>query len=52
MGEPPSLEVIRLDPYKNYRFVVYFDDTSIPVAGISQASGLAPFSGSIRNSYS
>jgi phage tail-like protein len=52
MGEPPSLEVIRLDPYKNYRFVVYFDDTSIPVAGINQASGLPPFSGSIEQNQS
>src|SRR6266550_30118 len=30
----------RLDPYKNFKFRVYFSDSPDPVAGISKVSGL------------
>ena len=30
----------RLDPYKNFKFRVYFEDSVDPVAGISKVSGL------------
>jgi phage tail-like protein len=30
----------RLDPYKNYRFLVYFGGSTTPVAGVSKVTGL------------
>jgi len=30
----------RLDPYKNFRFLVFFSDSPDPVAGISKVTGL------------
>ena len=30
----------RIDPYKNFKFLVYFGDSTDPVAGISQVSAL------------
>ena len=35
-----SVNSTRFDPYKNYRFLVYFGDSSTPVAGVSKVSGL------------
>jgi phage tail-like protein len=30
----------RFDPYKTYRFLVYFDTSTTPVAGVSKVSGM------------
>ena len=40
MGKPFSVNVNRFDPYKNYRFLVYFGETTSPVAGVSKVTGL------------
>lgn len=40
MGKPFSVNINRFDPYKNYRFLVYFGETTSPVAGVSKVTGL------------
>jgi phage tail-like protein len=40
MGKPFSVNLNRFDPYKNYRFLVYFDTSTTPVAGVSKVTGL------------
>jgi phage tail-like protein len=35
-----SVNVNRFDPYKSFRFLVYFDTSTTPVAGISKVTGL------------
>jgi phage tail-like protein len=40
VGKPFNINVNRFDPYKNYRFLIYFDPSPAPVAGISKVSGL------------
>lgn len=35
-----SVNTKRYDPYKNYRFLVYFEGSTTPVAGVSKVSGL------------
>ncbi len=40
MGKPFSVNTNRFDPYKNYRFLVFFEQSSTPVAGVSKVSGL------------
>ena len=40
MGKPFSVNTSRFDPYKNYRFLVYFGTSTTPVAGVSKVSGL------------
>ena len=40
MAKPFTVNVNRFDPYKNYRFLVYFGDSVTPVAGVSKVSGL------------
>src|SRR4051794_11099623 len=30
----------RLDPYKNFKFLVYFDTSTTPVLGVSKVTGL------------
>jgi phage tail-like protein len=35
-----SVSVHRFDPYKNYRFLVYFGQSVTPVAGVSKVTGL------------
>jgi phage tail-like protein len=40
MGKPFSVNINRFDPYKNYRFLVYFGDSRTAVAGVSKVSGL------------
>jgi phage tail-like protein len=40
MGKPFSVNVNRFDPYKNFRFLVYFDTSTTPVAGVSKVGGL------------
>jgi phage tail-like protein len=39
MGKPFSVNINRFDPYKNYRFLVFFGETTTPVAGVSKVSG-------------
>jgi len=40
MGKPFSVNVTRADPYKTFRFLVYFGTTPTPVAGVSKVGGL------------
>lgn len=40
MSKPFSVNVSRFDPYKTYRFLVYFDQSTTPVAGVSKVTGL------------
>jgi len=40
MGKPFSVNTARFDPYKGYRFKVYFDQTTTPVAGVSKVGSL------------
>src|SRR5579863_10455291 len=40
MGKPFSVNTWRLDPFKNYRFLVYFQQSTTPVAGVSKVTGL------------
>lgn len=38
--QPFSVNVARFDPYKTYRFLVYFDTSTTPVAGVTKVSAL------------
>jgi phage tail-like protein len=40
MSKPFSVNVSRFDPYKSYRFLVYFDTSTSPVAGVSKVSSI------------
>jgi phage tail-like protein len=40
MGKPFSVNISRYDPYKTYRFLVYFSGSSSPVAGVSKVGAL------------
>jgi len=40
MGKPFSVNTARFDPYKNFRFLVYFEQSSTPVAGVSKVGGM------------
>jgi len=40
VGTPFSVNSTRFDPYKTYRFLVYFDKSTTPVAGMSKVGGL------------
>jgi phage tail-like protein len=40
MGKPFSVNTNRTDPFKNYRFRVYFGTSTSPVAGVSKVTGL------------
>lgn len=40
MGQQFPVNLNRYDPYKNYRFYVYFDKSTTPVAAVSKVSGL------------
>lgn len=40
MSKPFSVNVTRFDPYKSYRFLVYFDTSTSPVAGVSKISAI------------
>lgn len=48
MGKPFSVNTNRFDPYKNFRFLVYFEGTSTPVAGISKVGGVKRSSDAIE----
>ena len=40
MGKPFTVNINRFDPYKTYRFLVYFGTRTSPVAAVSKVSGL------------
>jgi len=40
MGKPFTVNVTRFDPYKTYRFLVYFGTSTEPVAAVSKVSAL------------
>ena len=40
MGKPFSVNTSRFDPYKTFRFLVYFEQSTTPVAGVSKVTGL------------
>ncbi len=40
MGKPFSVNTTRFDPYKTFRFLVYFEQSTTPVAGVSKVGGL------------
>ena len=40
MAKAFSVNITRRDPYKAYRFLVYFGDSTTAVAGVSKVSGL------------
>src|SRR6266545_2329285 len=40
MGKPFTVNINRFDPYKTYRFLVYFGQSTTPVAGVSKVGGL------------
>ena len=40
MGKPFTVNINRFDPYKNYRFLVYFGQSTQPVAALSKVGAL------------
>jgi len=40
MGKPFTVNINRFDPYKTFRFLVYFGTATTPVAGVSKVTGL------------
>src|SRR5215472_14466057 len=40
MGKPFTVNINRYDPYKTYRFLVYFGLSTSPVAAVSKVTGL------------
>jgi len=40
MGRPFPVNINRYDPYKPYRFLVYFGQSTSPVAAVSKVTGL------------
>ena len=40
MGKPLTVNINRYDPYKSYRFLVYFGTSTSPVAAVSKVTGL------------
>lgn len=40
MGKPFTVNINRFDPYKTFRFLVYFGTSSAPVAAVSKVSAL------------
>jgi phage tail-like protein len=40
MGKPFTVNTNRFDPYKAYRFLVYFGQSTSPVAGVSKVGGI------------
>jgi phage tail-like protein len=40
MGKPFTVNINRYDPYKSYRFLVYFGTATTPVAAVSKVGGL------------
>src|SRR3977135_4443833 len=48
MGKPFNVNINRFDPYKAFRFLVYFEGSTDPVAGISKVTGLKRSSDAIE----
>jgi phage tail-like protein len=48
MSREFAVNTYRYDPYKAYRFLVYFGNSSSPVAGVSKVGGLKRTSGPIE----
>lgn len=48
MGKPFSVNTARFDPYKNFRFLVFFGQATTPVAGVSKVGGLKRSSDAIE----
>jgi phage tail-like protein len=40
VSKPFSVNLTRFDPYKSYRFLVYLEGVTSPVAGVSKVSGI------------
>ena len=40
MGKPFTVNINRFDPYKTFRFLVYFGGSTSAVAGVSKVTGL------------
>lgn len=40
MGKPFTVNINRFDPYKSFRFLVYFGQSTSPVAAVSKVGGL------------
>ena len=40
MSRPFTVNASRFDPYKSYKFLVYFGQSTSPVAGVSKVSSL------------
>jgi phage tail-like protein len=40
MGKPFTVNINRYDPYKTYRFLVYFGTATSPVAAVSKVTGI------------
>jgi phage tail-like protein len=40
MGKPFTVNINRFDPYKSYRFLVFFGQTTSPVAAVSKVGSL------------
>jgi phage tail-like protein len=40
MGKPFTVNINRFDPYKSYRFLVFFGQTTAPVAAVSKVGAL------------
>ena len=40
MGKPFTVNINRYDPYKTYRFLVYFGTSTSPVAAVSEVTGI------------
>lgn len=40
MGKPFTVNIARFDPYKTYRFLVYFSPSTTPVAAVTKVSAL------------
>lgn len=49
MSKPFTVNVNRFDPYKTYRFLVYFGTSTTPVAGVSKISALKRSADVIEN---
>jgi phage tail-like protein len=48
MGKPFSVNTGRFDPYKSFRFLVFFEQSATPVAGVSKVGGLKRSSDAIE----
>lgn len=48
MSKPFSVNTSRFDPYKAFRFLVYFGNGTSPVAGVSKVGGLKRISAPIE----